>query len=412
MKPALSFFYITLCSTAFSQGLYDTSVADTYEDESSIKFTGSARVGYDDNTQPIGSNSVVGQKIGSAYLGADIRGDYDLIRSNTTINAFGKLGVINYFSSEATENPLSIVFNGGFSFSHALNERLRLSSNNYITHGYEPDYERGIANDRRSEIYTAYSSYNSLGIRWSRRFGTRHALNFVGADYGNGNEYSQVVLGNSIRFRYDDRTILKAGQNIRFNENSKHYSASVGLEHSFSERTGLNFKIGAGGLRADSGYSTNSLYLETSVTHQSSEKLSFNGYAKYGVDDNFTQIATTPINVPGTFIGFDTATFQAKKSLRAGLSANYAFSPKLSLYSGLSVVHTTYIDQNGTTNILGQSYSDIGALIFNINAGIKFGITDTSSAVFNMNHTTSSSDEAVGFDYSRNRYSLGVESLF
>jgi len=167
--PLLALLTITSVN---AQGLYNTSGDSTYSDESLFQITAGARVGYDDNTRPIGSDLPGVDKEDSLYIGANVRAAYSETRSNAYLGFYADLGAIHYLDDIRDDDTVP-VFNAGLNLGYSVNQRIKLSSNNYITYGLEPDYERGIAQDRRSGEYFAYNSYNTIGINWTQRFATK-----------------------------------------------------------------------------------------------------------------------------------------------------------------------------------------------------------------------------------------------
>jgi len=77
----------------------------------------------------------------------------------------------------------------GVNYTNRISERLRFSSRNWVSYELEPDYDFGFATDRRVGQYLNYSTDNSIGYRWSERFGTiaGYRLNGVTFDDFEGN---------------------------------------------------------------------------------------------------------------------------------------------------------------------------------------------------------------------------------
>ncbi len=404
MKYQLTLLTAAGVAAASAQGLYDTSGDSSYSDESAFQVTAGARVGFDDNVNPVYSSEL--GKTDSSYIGANVRVAYSETQSNANLGLYADLGAITYLSDTNGDSTFPVV-NLGANATYKVNERIQLSTNNRFTHGLEPDYERGIANDRRSDAYSTYSSFNAIGIRWSQRFATRHGINFSGADYGSGNNYNSISFRNTLRYRLNDRTILKGGHVFGLNDSSDSHRFFGGFEHSFSERTGIDVEVGANTLDRDNGYSSDGFFASVSVSHLASETLSYRAYARYDTNDLFTSVPLS-ISAPDAN-GRRTiarARFQARRNLRLGGSFSYQFSENLGLFGGLSVVNTTYIDDQA------GAVDNSSSLIFNVNAGISYKLTENLSGVLNYNHTQSISDDLPLYEYDRNRFSLGLEYAF
>ncbi len=397
--PLLALLTITSVN---AQGLYNTSGDSTYSDESLFQITAGARVGFDDNVNPINSENT-GVKTDSLYIGANVRAAYSEKRSNAYLGFSADLGAIHYLDDIRDDSTVP-TFNAGLNLGYSVNQRIKLTSNNYLTFGLEPDYERGIAQDRRAGEYFAYSSYNTIGINWTNRLATKHSIAFTGTEYDNGASYSRITLGSEIRYKLNDRTILKAGGNYGLGENSDNISYYGGFEHSFSDRTGIDVVVGGNTVDRDNGYSKSGFYGSATMTHAASDRLSLSGYARYGLDDTFVSLFLDDYNAA--------AVFSARTNLRLGFKADYKVSERIGFYGGVSIVNSEYHDGAAQNSTGIGSVDDASTFIYNVNAGLKYGFNDNLSAVLNYNHTGSMSDDSSPYEYDRNRYSAGLEYKF
>ncbi len=383
---------IASVSVASAQGLFSTSSDSTLTDQSAIRTTASLQFGYDDNLNPIGSE-VQGEE-SSAFISANLRASYAEVRSNASLSAYADLGVISYFEDDIADDNIVPVINLGVTLGYSLNDRIQLSSNNFVTHGLEPDYERSFANDRRSGQFTSYSTYNEIGVRWSQRFGTKHGFGIQGAEYERAQgDYQHISFRNELRYRLNDRTVLKGAYTfgLRPDTDTNFHRYEVGFEHSLSERTGIDFTIGGNTIDRDNGFNRTALFVNGAVSHTASDRLNFRGYVRYGIDDIFLNLGND--------------TFQARETLRLGLNFNYTLNQKVSYHGGISVISTDYIES--TTN-----GSDQNTWLYNINLGMSYSLSSKLSATLNYNFTQSLSDDIAGFEYKRNRYSLGLQYAF
>lgn len=441
-------FAIVACSTilASGQGLYNLSNLYALEEESSpLTYTIGVRVGYDDNVNPIGSDLPGRDEEGATFISGDIRAGWSHSESNYSLSLWGKLGTIIYLDDlddvEGDLDTATPIYSGGLDFRYDFNDRIRFNSRNYIFFGLEPDYDRGIANDRRAEEYFAYSSNNDIGIRWSERFGTVHGIGFSGADYDNGFDFNTFSFYNQARYVLSPRTVLTAGYTFGTRSGSGANAAgdsdthtfTVGAEHQLSDRTGITVRGGFTTLEQDSGFangfSSDSFFFNGSFRHAVSDRFSLTGFVSYDQDDRFTTVQTELTD--GT-LGF--TPFGARENLRIGIRGNYRVSQSLSLFGGLDLIRSLYegprgaiggpiqgialnplvsvatTDANG--NPLTTNVDDASALIYNLNAGFRYHISNNFSVVGSYNFTNSSSDELTPFEYTRNRYSIGVEASF
>jgi len=196
---------------------------------------------------------------------------------------------------------------------------------------------------------------------------------------------------------------LKAGGNYALNDSSDLISYYGGFEHSFSERTGIDVKLGGNTVDRDNGTSKSGFFASASMTHSVSERLGITGYARYGLDDTFVGL---PLDIGN-------ALFSSRTNLRLGLKANYKVSERVGLYGGASIVRSEYHDGIGVNSAgVAGTVDDAETFLYNINIGLKYGFNDNLSAVLNYNHTGSTSDDSSAYEYDRNRYSAGLEYKF
>ena len=64
----------------------------------------------------------------------------------------------------------------GVNLTHRFSERLRFSSQNFISYEMEPDYSYGYASTRTNGEYFFWQSDNSVGYRWTERLATYTGL--------------------------------------------------------------------------------------------------------------------------------------------------------------------------------------------------------------------------------------------
>ena len=401
-------FLIAGAIAASGQGLYNVSNLYALDEESSpIQYQLSVFGGYDDNFTPIGSEFPGAEEEGSGFVGASIRAAFAHNESNYSLSVYANVGAIYYFDAVDPVDDVSPEVGFGANLTYRFNDRVRFTSNNYTNYGFEPDFSRGIANDRRSDLFIAWQSNNSIGIRWSERFGTVHGVGFSGVEYdGDIDGFSSISIFNQARYRVSPRTILTAGYTFAFNTNDNSIDSdsdryTLGLEHSLTDRTGFSIRGGVRSLDRDNGVSQDSFFLNASLRHQVTSQFKIEGFVNYDLDDFF--VNNIVINQQ------ESANFDARENLRIGLRGSYTVSEKVSLHGGLSLVNTEFI--NGQSNLNGN-IGDNDATVYNLNAGFSYGITNSLSLVGNYNFTNSSSDEFEAFEYNRNRYNLGITASF
>jgi len=405
MKYQFPIYALIGLATASAQSLYDTSSGSSaFEDSTPFAIVGSLSYGYDDNVNPIGSDIAGVNEEGSSFIEANIGATYTETRSNAYLGFSANVGAIYYFDDINDIDGVTPVFDFGLNLGYDVNSRIKLTSNNHVTYGLEPDFERGIAADRRQDEYFAYSSFNTIGIRWTERFGTRHSVGISGTDFGNGRDFNRITFRNELRYRLNNRTILKAGHNTAFNDTTSTTSNSYfgGIEHSFSERAGFDIEVGGSSVGDDSG-----LYVNSNLRYAVSDRLNLTAYFRFNTDDILVNNLPTGNSVPT-----DLADFESRDSLSTGLRANYNVNRSLVLHGGFDIQNIDYNDRSDSGFGPIAQGGDFDTTLYHINAGLSYSFSEKLSAVFNYNYTTSEADDSIFFEYDRNRYSVGLTYRF
>ncbi len=404
-------FALFACSAglASAQGLYNVSDLYALDEESNpLQYKLTLRVGYDDNTQPIGSDYASHDKKGSTYIAGELGVAFGHSDSNYNLMVTAAGGATYYLDDIDRSDDLIPNFRGTLNFSYDLNERIRFGSRNVLMYGLEPNYNSGLTNTRLSELYTNYSSSNDIGIRWSDRFGTVHGVRFTGRSYESRGSSTSTVFYNELRYRTSPRTVLTASYDYGINEHSKDHVYALGMQHALTERSSFSIEAGAKTVKKDNGNSGTSPYVHMSLNHQVNERLYVKGYAKYGINDFFTTayVGNDSIN------SFAASEYDFRRDLRIGATASYAMSEDLSINGGLSLVHSKFEDyQSGAGGAITQD--DVSALIYKIDLGFNYKMTNSLSLIGNYGFTVSSGDDDTRpYDYTRNNFSLGAQLTF
>jgi len=232
-----------------------------------------------------------------------------------------------------------------------------------------------------------------------------HGIGVQGAEYDTNPGFQSIDFYNQLRYRIDERTVATAGYSYITNDNSDGHRFSVGVEHSLSARTGFSISAGASVLDFDNGGDSSSPYLNASIRHSVNEQLSITGFASYTQDDFFTSIPVD-FDANGNAV---TGNYLSRENIRVGLRGTYTASENLDVYAGVSVVNSNY---EGLTSTPAISLDDeIDTILYNINVGFRYGITNNLSVIGDYNFTQSGGDSEP-YDYTRNRYSIGVQATF
>lgn len=408
MKSKLSFGLFGLLSVASvsAQGLY--YVGDEAQESLPLKWVVGTNLVWDDNVAP-----GVGPEEDSFAINPYVGLSFVNITPQTTWDVYARLGLIYYFDepTAAGSDDLNSQSRAGINLTHRFSERLRFTSRNFISYELEPDYSYGYASSRQVGEYFYWQTDNSVGYRWTERFATYTGFRLTGANYTDvaNNDRFTWELYHQLRYQLGPQTVLTA--DYRYAETSGDGVSSdmtdqyvlVGAEHRFSPNTIGIVRVGAQFHEVDDGDSSTSPYAELALNSQINQQLRVRAFARYGIENY------------DTVIGHPTAglvEFDDRRTLRVGLSSEYAVSPVLSFFGGIDYIPTSYEEGRSVSAppFLG-SISDLDEDIFNGYIGVSYKFNDMLTGTASYNYTDSSSDVA-GRDYDRNRISVGVSAEF
>ena len=104
------------------------------------------------------------------------------------------------------------------------------------------------------------------------------------------------------------------------------------------------------------------------------------------------------------------AEFDDRKTLRVGVSTEYAFTPTFALFGGVDYIPTSFESGRRLNGVAGP-IDDQSEDIMNAYVGASMKFNDFLKGTASYNFTKSSSDFNNN-DYNRNRFSLGVTAEF
>ncbi|MEX1114384.1 MAG: outer membrane beta-barrel protein [Akkermansiaceae bacterium] len=412
MKNKLSsgLFSLIIAGSASAQGLYYAG-SETQE-SLPLKWVVGANLTYDDNVSP-GFGPEEDSMAINPYVGLS----FVSITPQTTWDVYARLGLIYYFDepTAAGSDDTNSQSRAGVNFTHRFSERLRLSSRNFISYELEPDYSYGYASSRQLGEYFFWQTDNSVGYRWTDRFGTYTGLRLTGTQYADIDDNDRFTweLYNQIRYQLSPQTILTG--DYRYAETSGDGNATdsndhyilAGVEHRFSANT---IGIARAGVQlhqvdAQGGDDTSSPYLELALNSQVNEQFRVRAFTRYGIETY-----DTVQNIFGTGL----VEFDDRRTLRFGLSADYVIFPKLTAFGGIDYIPTAYQDGRAADPVnspIVGTIADQDEDILNLYIGVSMKINDFLTGTASYNFTDSSSDLA-GREYDRNRISVGVSAEF
>ena len=317
----------------------------------------------------------------------------------TTWDVYGRLGLIHYFDAPGEMDDMNSQSRVAVSLIHRFSERLRFVSRNFLANELEPDYSYGMASSRQSGEFLSWGTDNSVGYRWTERFGTYTGVRLSGSSYddeSSGYQYSpQTVLVTEYRY---GQTLT----NSVASESTDQYFL-VGADHRFSPNTIGTIRVGAQMRDVDAGASTTSPYLEFALNSQINRQLRLGAFMRYGIEGEDTVLS---FNTPPELFNYD-----ERSTFRLGMTGQYTISPDLSLNSGLDVIQSAY-NKGRPVDGTGGSGPSRDETTLNAYIGMSIKLTDFLYGNLNYTYSQAISDIADYREYDRNRVSVGVSAEF
>jgi hypothetical protein len=341
------------------------------------------------------------------------------ITPQTTWDVYARLGMIYYFDSPGGTDDVNSQSRAGINLTHRFSERLRFSSQNFVSYELEPDYSYGYASSRIVGEYFFWQSNNSVGFRWTERVATYTGLRLSGTTYADvaNNDRFTWELYNQFRYQLTPQTVLTAdyryGQTNGdgFANDSTNQYLLAGAEHRFSPNTIGIVRAGAQFRDVDNGDSTTSPYVEFALNSQLTRDFRVRSFARYGIED-YDTVQTYDADPAA---GLEAVEFSDRRTLRFGITGDYSISPMFSVFGGVDYIPTSYasgVIVDGLPGAVGNSVSDQDEDIINAYIGFSVRFNDFLTGTASYTYTNSSSDIDGSRDYDRNRISVGVSAEF
>lgn len=410
MKRKLSsgLFCLLFAGSASAQGLY--YVGSEAQESLPLKWVVGISATYDDNVAP-----GFGPEESSVGLNPYVGLSFVSITPQTTWDVYARLGLVYYVDQPdiAGMSDVNSQSRAGVNVTHRVSERLRFTSRNFISYELEPDYSYGYASSRQLSEYFYWQTDNSVGFRWSERFATYTGFRLTGADYGNvaNNDRFTWELYNQLRYQLGPQTVLTGDYRYAETSDPSDNIASdstdqfvlLGVEQRFSPNTIGILRAGAQFRDVDDGSSSTSPYVELALNSQVTQQYSVRAFARYGIESYDTVL----FHPTAGLVEFDD-----RRTLRIGVSNEYAVSPMFSIFGGVDYIPTSYDEGRSVSSppFIG-SVSDLDEDLVNAYIGVSMKFNDFLTGTASYNYTHSDSD-ILGRDYDRNRFSLGVSAEF
>lgn len=405
MNFKLPLCLVSMAAAATSQGsLY---IPNDTETSLPIRWSVGVDATWDSNTTPGGANNGEESFSLNPYIGVT----FVSVTPQTTLDVYARLGGIYYLDqgNAAGTSDFTGQVRLSANLTHRFNERLRFSSNNFVSYGLEPDYAQGFASSRQNEEHFYWQTDNSVGYRWSERFATVSGLTLNGLNYADLPNSDRFIWTAYTQFRYQLSPQSVLTSSYRYSETTADGLASdstnqyflVGFEHRFSPNTILVLGTGVQ-MRDSGGDSSSNPYLQVALRTQVNTQFNVGAFARYGVEDYDTVVVPKTVGVP--------VEYNERLTLRIGVNASYQVSRALSIFGGVNVIDTSF--QSGTTLAAPRTaVVDGDEFLFNASIGASLMFTDNIYGTLTYNFTDSTSDN-LGRDYDRSRVTVGVRAEF
>lgn len=404
LKSTICLLSVLAAISAQGKGLY--YVPNESEETLPIEWGVGMNVTWDDNTTP----ATGGAKDETLSFNPYVEMAFVSGSPQTVWDVFAKLGVLYYFDEPvaAGSDDAYGQMRVGVNLTHRFDERLRLVSRNFISYELEPDYSYGFATNRQSSEYLYWDTDNSLGYRWTERLATYTGLKLTMLDYANVADADRFTwtLYNQFRYVISPQTVATAS--IRYAQTTADGVASdstdtyllLGAEHRFTPNTILIANVGAQIREVDgaNGSTSTSPYMELTLRTQVNAQFSISAFLRYGAE-----VYDTVVSLPLL------AEYDSRMTLRIGTQATYQVSQKLSLFSGIDVISTSYED--GRAVVGGAPQADQDETLLNAYVGATLEITEYLDGTISYNFTNADSD-IPNRSYDRNRISVGLKAEF
>lgn len=402
-------FSLLSVAAASAQGLY--YVGDEAQESLPLKWVVGTSVIYDDNVAPgtgVEEDSVaINPYVGLSFVN---------ITPQTTWDVYARLGLIYYFDepTAAGSDDLNSQSRAGINVTHRVNERLRLTSRNFVSYELEPDYSYGYASSRQVGEYFYWQTDNSVGYRWTERFGTYTGFRLTEANYAdvsNNDRFTWEVY-EQLRYQLGPQTVLTGDYRYAetsgdgLSSDSTDQYALIGVEQRFSPNTIGILRVGAQFRDVDSGDSNTSPYAEVALNSQINSQFRVRAFGRYGIEGYDTVRFDADPAVSGL------VEYDSRKTFRLGISGDYAISQMLSLFGGVDYIPSSFEDGRALPPaVAGTTVGDRDEDILNAYIGFSVKFNDFLTGTASYNYTDSSSD-FLNNDYDRNRISVGLSAEF
>lgn len=366
-----------------------------FRNEQPLTFSVTGQGGYDFLKYKVTSPLV--QNIESWYVQGGLGAAYTRPDRTTPFSFNLDTSVIHYIDGVPRFGGTFYNARGSFNFEHRFSERLRVSSNSYLTYGVDPSSAFGYGASTTLWNGQYLYGYHNLNVSyaWSPRFSTTTSYTFDGIGYQDDliatpeDRYTHL-FAQQFAYAISKRTSLTAEYRYRMatyvTRADKNYTsqfALLGVDHAWSERMSGSVRGGAEFYDSDR-VSKTAPYAEGALNYAVARQTMVRWFAALG------------------FNGAELASFNSRYGLNTGIQVNHYFTKRLSVNTGASYAHSQF--SGGPTGNVKEN-----SLL--LNAGIGYQLLENFNVNANYSYSTLQSTNALR-EFDRHRVSLGATATF
>ena len=401
-----SMFLKALCLSALLAGggwamsLYDTAPAIGLPVSQAVKYTLTARVGYNDNI-----NSTHSYKQRSVYTGANLGASYADYESSTKAHYNASLGATYYFKRAYSSNQKwfsDTRVSGGL--THSFSERCTNNLQASLSYQPEPDYSNGMSASRaQGDCFNwslSDSITRSIDSRWSWSLNASYTGNFYAKKVYEYDDRQYIHGGASLSVRTSELVSYSLNLSYRkdlkksgYGYNSDNFYATLGTNRSLTPYSSMNLSAGV-----------QHKYIHRERIWSPTVRVGYNRKVMEGFSLNF--YASLDNENVDTYRG-SVGSYLSDPTWRVGFNGSYTWSPDLSLTFGCSYYSSNY--KRGENKM-----EDYNSYSVNPTIGVSFRITDSLRGNLHYTYTVSNSTYSYGRGnkYYRNNVSFSTTYTF
>lgn len=332
----------------------------------------------------------------SGFVSEALTLSYDRLRGPTKIELVAGVEAVERFTRNSDVNALL-----NFSVTHEVSPRLLLTGTIDSAYRAEPDFTSDVGPSQRRGSYFRWGDQISAAYQWTERFSTVSSYSFRLIRYQDSSVASFAdredhTLGEEFRFELGRQTVLVGDYRfliVNYDtspRDSLTHFLLAGVEETFNPRLMAQLRAGASFRSFEEGEDSVNPIVEGSVDYALARHSSLRGIVRYAVEE------------PGVMQALSRTTF------RTGLELRYGFTSKISSALALFYHH----DENTPGNTPATAGTPFSTDAIDVSLSARYQFTSHLDADVSFQHTEVSSGNQTAGDYSRNRYSIGINFTF